>query len=254
MATFTYRRAEIFDQIELFSSRDEVSYFPFHFHDFYCVSIITKGVEVLRNTENEFLVPSAKISITQALEVHRNYSLHEAGYDYKTLYVNPDILHYFNDGKKVLALERVIDDPKLYRQLSRIFDDPVINPTHWEDSMRRLVCHATLPDNGTPNTPAFALIDELLEQYPDKPIDSDWLSQQFCMSKFHFIRQFKKAKGVSPQIYIMLYRLRRAKAMLLQQRMQLNEIAYANGFFDPSHFTNSYKKFFGVPPSNLLIK
>jgi len=84
----------------------------------------------------------------------------------------------------------------------------------------------------------LSLIDEIIASYPNKPIDTGWLCRKFCMSKYHFIREFKKAKGVTPQTYIMLYRLGKSKKLLLENA-PLNDIAYLNGFCDPSHFTNS---------------
>ena len=89
---------------------NENAYFPLHFHDFFCVSLITKGTEVLTNGEQAFMAPSGAISITQLNETHRNYSLDENGYSYKTIYINPEILKHFNNNKPVQALERVIYD------------------------------------------------------------------------------------------------------------------------------------------------
>ena len=94
-------------------------------------------------------------------------------------------------------------------------------------------------------------MDEIIENHPNKPIETGWLARQFCMSKFHFIREFKKAKGVTPQVYIMLNRLAQSKKMLLRHT-PLTDIAYTQGFCDPSHFTNSFKKYFGVSPSRYL--
>ncbi|PYF76726.1 AraC family transcriptional regulator [Pedobacter nutrimenti] len=249
MPSFDFARAPHFDNLELFSSENENDYFPFHFHDFYCVSLITSGTEILKNTEQEFIAPSGTISITQLNEVHRNFSLIDSGYSYKTLYLNPELLRYFNKDKPVQALERVIYDPELFQNLSRLFDVENQNTTLWEDGFKALVKYSVRPDQKNLWTKSFSLIDEIIENYPNKQVDTEWLSKKFCMSKFHFIREFKKAKGVTPQTYVMLYRLGKAKKMLLEN-IPLNDIAYLNGFFDPSHFTNSFKKYFGVNPSS----
>jgi len=50
MHSFDFTRLAILDNIELFSSENEHNYFPFHFHDYYCVSLITSGTELLHNT------------------------------------------------------------------------------------------------------------------------------------------------------------------------------------------------------------
>jgi len=64
MPSFNFRRIDHFDNAELFSSENENDYFPFHFHDFFCVSLITicvslitNGTEILKNTEQEFIAP-----------------------------------------------------------------------------------------------------------------------------------------------------------------------------------------------------
>ncbi len=251
MPSFDFRRINCFDNIELFSSENENAYFPFHYHDFFCVSLITNGTEILKNTEQEFIAPAGSISITQINEVHRNYSLAENGYSYKTIYINPAILQYFNNGKPVNALERVINNKQLFQGLSELFDNPDANIKLWENSFKALARFAVLPNQKNIWANSFLLLDEIIESYPDKPIDTDWLCRKFCMSKYHFIREFKKAKGVTPQTYIMLYRLAKAKKMLIENA-PLKDVAYLNGFCDPSHFTNSFKKYFGIAPGKYL--
>lgn len=251
MPSFDFRRINHFDNTELFSSENENDYFPFHFHDFFCVSLITNGTEILKNTEQEYIAPSGSISITQINEVHRNYSLSNNGYSYKTIYLNPAILTYYNNGKTVKALERVIYNKQLFQSLLRLFNAENVSIELWEDSFKELARYAVRPQQKNVWPASFSLIDEIIESYPNKPIDTDWLSQKFCMSKYHFIREFKKAKGVTPQTYIMLYRLGKSKKLLLENA-PLNDIAYLNGFCDPSHFTNSFKKYFGITPSRYL--
>jgi len=74
MPSFSYKRLNVLDNIELFSSENENDYFPFHYHDFYCIPLITKNTEILSNQAQEFISPAGTISITQFNEVHRNYS------------------------------------------------------------------------------------------------------------------------------------------------------------------------------------
>lgn len=248
MHSFDFTRLAILDNIELFSSENEHSYFPFHFHDYYCVSLITNGTELLNNTRQEFIAPAGTISITQANEVHRNYALSEAGYSYKTIYVNPDVLAYFNQGKKVLALDRVIDDRQLFASLQSLFNQAHHEPIALENPLIQLARYATTPFEGNRLEGYFDKIDAIIESYADKPIDTAWLGSQFRMSKYHFIRSFKQAKGITPQAYIMLYKLAKTKKLLLEG-WPVADIAHMSGFHDHSHYTNSFKKYFGVSPS-----
>ncbi|MFT3827894.1 MAG: AraC family transcriptional regulator [Chitinophagaceae bacterium] len=249
MPSFDFKRLPVLDNTELFSSENENDYFPFHFHDYYCVSLITNGTELLHNTIQEFIAPTGSISITQANEVHRNYSLSPTGYSYKTIYVNPDVLAYCNNGKSIQALDRVIYDTPLFHHFRQLFNPEHSTPGLLEKAIADLARYATDPYESSPFERNFASIDDIIETQPDTPIDTDWLCRKFHMSKYHFIRSFKKAKGVTPQAYIMLYRLGKAKKLVLEGA-PLTDIAFQCGFHDASHFNHSFKKYFGVSPSH----
>ena len=175
MPLFDFRRINYFDNIELFSSESENDYFPFHYHDFFCVSLITNGTEILKNTEQEYIAPSGTISITQINEVHRNYYLSDSGYSYKTIYLNPAILQYYNNGETVEALERVIYNKQLFQSLFRLFNAQHESIELWEDSFKTLAKYATKPNRKNLWSASFSLIDEIIEAYPNKPIDTSWL-------------------------------------------------------------------------------
>jgi AraC-like DNA-binding protein len=71
------------------------------------------------------------------------------------------------------------------------------------------------------------------------------------LTNVSFYPGIQKAKGVTPQTYIMIYRLVKTKQMLLD-KVPLTDIAFLNGFYDQSHFTHSFKKYFGVTPGSYL--
>ena len=252
MGNFTSNRFHFLDNLETFSSEDETSYFPFHFHEYYCVSLITRGTELLENTEQQFYATAGTISVTQANEVHRNKSFTENGYSYKTIYVNPEVLKFNNNNRPVSGLKRVINDTELFRKLTTLFSGGAPDPLCCMASFEKLVRYAETPVEMSRRVRSFSMINEIIEDYPNRPINSHWLARQFCMSEFHFIRTFKNSYGVTPQVYIMLYRLGLAKRMITE-KIPLNQIATRLGFTDCSHFTRNFKKYFGVAPSFYLV-
>lgn len=89
-------------------------------------------------------------------------------------------------------------------------------------------------------------IDQNLEQ----PLRLDHLSRVAHCSLFHFQRQFKAMFGVNPAQYIQNQRLRRAMMQLATRpQMSISDIAYKAGFEFSESFSNSFKKKFGVTPT-----
>jgi AraC-like DNA-binding protein len=66
-------------------------------------------------------------------------------------------------------------------------------------------------------------------------------------SKYHFLRAFKRAYGVTAHGYQMQLRLERARQLIAEGR-ELSYVAYDTGFADQSHLTRRFKRSFGVTP------
>jgi AraC family transcriptional regulator len=69
------------------------------------------------------------------------------------------------------------------------------------------------------------------------------------LSRFHFIRQFKLAFGVTPMRFLENERMSRAQAMILEGKLSVSEIAMALGYSEHSHFTRRFKARTGVTPT-----
>jgi AraC-like DNA-binding protein len=242
-SSFQNKQYAFLDNIELFSSEDETEYFPFHFHDYYCISLITKGTEHLQTFAGNYYATAGTISVTQANEVHKNSSVDTSGYSYKTCYVNPEVLKHYNGREKVVQLQRIIEDRSLFTAFNDLFLYEGAGPEGFQKALKSLALYAK--DEEVVTLSSFELIDELAESIPYVPINLDWLCKQFCMSKFHFARMFKNAKGISPQAYIMLKRLKNAKKMLLAGE-ELKSVSFLTGFYDTAHLNTAFKRFFGI--------
>src|SRR5690606_21626802 len=67
------------------------------------------------------------------------------------------------------------------------------------------------------------------------------------LSRFHFLRSFRREVGVTPHAYLTGRRIAAAK-VLLDGDQPLSEVALACGFYDQSHFTRAFKSVTGVTP------
>ena len=90
-------------------------------------------------------------------------------------------------------------------------------------------------------------------EYIDARLGSDLnlgeLSELVAMSKFHFLRTFKHASGMTPHQYILGRRLRAAAAALRATEKPVAEVALDQGFGDLSTFNHSFRRVMGVTPT-----
>ena len=77
---------------------------------------------------------------------------------------------------------------------------------------------------------------------------TDELAGVAAISLFHFTRVFRDALGLTPHRYVQRRRVERAKAMLLDPRAPLAQIAHACGFASQSHFGQVFKAHTGATP------
>jgi AraC family transcriptional regulator len=68
------------------------------------------------------------------------------------------------------------------------------------------------------------------------------------LSLSHFSHAFKDATGMPPHRWQLGARIRRAQALLLEQKLPLSSVAIETGFADQAHFTRVFRKFVGTSP------
>lgn len=241
--SFKYLSYNFLDNIEMLVSENEAAYFPFHMHDYFCISLITKGTERLQTQNSTYYAIADTISVTQANEVHKNSSLSDFGYSYKTIYVNPDLLKYYNSGKKVNSLERVIENREIVNLFNTLFKDEQRVFKNTEKIIKKLLQYTQT--SSREQTQSFDMINDLIAAAGVNRLSIDMMASHFCMSKYHFIRRFKEAYGLTPQVYVTLQRLENAKRMLLQGE-EIKSTAFLNGFYDATHLNTSFKRYFGI--------
>jgi AraC family transcriptional regulator len=87
-----------------------------------------------------------------------------------------------------------------------------------------------------------------IESHPRVTPDLDQLAALACMSKYHFLRRFRAAFGITPHQYLMRQRLLRAARGLLESRAPVATLAFDAGFGDLSTFNAQFRATFGTTP------
>ena len=86
-----------------------------------------------------------------------------------------------------------------------------------------------------------------MDKHFSENINLDKIAGKAMVSKFHFIRVFKKYYGRTPNQYLQEVRIEKAKK-LLQKRKTIDEACYAIGFTSKTSFISLFKKMTGQTP------
>ena len=83
----------------------------------------------------------------------------------------------------------------------------------------------------------------------DEPFDLDRLAAIACLSRYHFVRQFRGLTGESPQRFGIRLRLQRAAWSLTNTADGLPDIATSAGYDGTGGFGRAFQRIYGVSPS-----
>lgn len=98
-------------------------------------------------------------------------------------------------------------------------------------------------------SPDIHKVIQLIHSHYSQPLSVDRMIQDIPLSKYHFIRMFRRIMGVTPYQYLMNYRINQSKHLLRLSDSSISEIAVSCGFSDASNFISQFKKHVGQTPS-----
>ena len=91
-------------------------------------------------------------------------------------------------------------------------------------------------------------VADYVEANLDRNIGLNDLAQLAGLSRFHFLRAFKKTTAETPYQYLLRRRIERAQALLTEGSLSVTEIASAVGFKDSTQFIRTFRTKVGVTP------
>lgn len=86
------------------------------------------------------------------------------------------------------------------------------------------------------------------ENIADSDLNVEFLANGVGMSRVHMHRKLKELTNQSARDFIKSIRLKQAAELLSTQKIGISELAYALGFSNLSHFSNSFHEFYGMSP------
>jgi AraC family transcriptional regulator len=95
----------------------------------------------------------------------------------------------------------------------------------------------------------LARAEDLIRADPGTTRTLDELAVVAGMSRFHFLRSFKRRYGVPPHQYLLRLRVERARDLIRDSDLSLTQIAVDLGFSSSSRLTEAFRGRFGQAPS-----
>lgn len=229
-----------------------------HLHETYAVGVLERGAARLRYRGTDVIHRAGDVITLEPFEVHTGEPVDGAGWSYRMLYLPIELMTRFGaDGvtaptfahshyadadlaTQMVAMHRLLEtDRDVLRQASMLADTLHRLCERHADVEPRPVAHV--------GSVPLARVREYLEVHFAHAVTLAELAALAGVSPFHLIRQFRRAYGLPPYMYLELVRINRAKDML-RQGARISDVAYLTGFSDQSHLTRRFKRVVGVPP------
>jgi len=256
--------------IEVCHIKNSSHVFPTHSHDdIYAFSLMLDGGSYWnKNETTDDIVKPGDIALINPGLVHSGAPVNDKSYSYEMVYIDVDLmksltneicesqLNYPEFESVVIKNESL---KMLYRQLFSTFlmgSDSLEKESTMLDFLGQLindhcVTKKNLPIAGKEPIPMKRAF-EFLSQQLDKKISLEDVASAVGISRYHFLRVFKKNTGVTPHSFRTQKRIEKSKTMILSG-FPLSEVALTLGFTDQSHLTNTFRNYTGATPGQYFL-
>jgi transcriptional regulator GlxA family with amidase domain len=89
---------------------------------------------------------------------------------------------------------------------------------------------------------------EFIDRCYDRPLDLAQISNQACLSRYHFLRLFRQAFNRTPHQYLTQKRIERAKELLTTSELTVTDVCFEVGFESLGSFSSLFHKHVGHAP------
>ena len=88
-----------------------------------------------------------------------------------------------------------------------------------------------------------------IDAHYQEPLDLDQIAEEACLSKYHFLRLFKKTYQITPHQYLLKKRIGVAREKLGNTELSIAEICAMIGLESIGSYSHKFKKLVGESPT-----
>lgn len=93
-------------------------------------------------------------------------------------------------------------------------------------------------------------ISEYIEENYNKDISLVQVANYIGFSSFYLSKLIKESLEINYVTYVTTIRIEKAKQLLIDNQLNISEVAYEVGYSEPKYFSNVFKKMVGMTPSS----
>lgn len=236
--------------------RASAASFDRHTHDEFVLGANLHGHERIWLDGRSLEVPAGAVTLYNPLAVQAS-EFAPQGVEYISLHLAPEALRRVSSDNNLKQFDGcprfeqgVLQHPGLYRAIVGFALADPAQPAHQEEALLALFSQLLEQPAGAAveQAGALRLTMQFMRDTPHGKLALDDLAAVAGLSKYHFVRCFKKATGLTPLQYHMQVRLSEARQRL-RRGIHPGEVAGALGFYDQSHFINAFRRVMGVTPN-----
>lgn len=242
--------------------------FPKHVHDDnYTLVLVEEGSSYCVGPEkHEAVVDKESVALINPGQVHSGVPTGDEPISYWAANIMLDVMTTSlgdileKDGGVPEFRSMIIRDPALQNHLRlffRLMTEPA-EPLERDTALLESLCHLLIRYSSGKNPAAschdshlVCLAKEYLSEELARKMSLNEVAEAVGLSRYHFLRVFKKATGIPPHAFRSQRRIDLSQK-LLRQGMAFSQIALETGFSDQSHFTKRFKQFTGATPRQYM--
>lgn len=247
---------------------DSPFHYDKHFHTTLSIGAVEKGKVAYIHGKDEYILSSGELSVINPHVPHYCNPIENESRSYHMIYIDVDWCKelqstLFKNVDRFIPLDHVqIYDENLYNEYI-VLNKTLLNKNRLllekeqflEKFFRTLFLKHCIQKETTVTIMNSEKIDKaksFIEENYLEDITLDDIASFTQISKFYLTKIFNQQLHISPYKFLMNYRINKAKE-LLSQGYATVDVANMTGFFDQSHFSQTFKKYVAATPNEYKV-
>lgn len=244
-----------------------------HYHEFCKLLLLVSGKGSYVVDGQRYLLQPGDVVLVGSRSIHRPEMEPGTAYERIIIYISPEFLQNgsaencqlselfsgerghvlrLKDWKKIFSLAQALEKELSGQAYGRtILSNAMLLQLLVELGRNFRQKQARYPMPVKPRNPRVLEIMGYIDKHLAEDLDIDQLAEQFYVSKYHMMRQFRRETGFTIHAYLSQRRLIHARE-LIGGGMRATEACYRSGFRCYSSFTRAYGKHFGTTPTGRM--